>query len=55
MANAPDAMKSGKKAQPFLGVSKDRIPSRHEKQRGENQVDANQAQYYLFGDQKAKE
>lgn len=36
------------------GINKDRIPSRHEKQRNEN-ADANQAQYYLFGDQKGKD
>jgi len=49
MANAPD--KGVKNHLPMVmpTVNKDRIPSRHEKQRNEN-PDNNQAQYYLFGD-----
>ena len=44
-------MKSGNKAAALGGINKDRIPSRHEKQRQDNvPVDSNQAQYYLFGD-----
>ena len=51
MANAQDKMKSGNKAAALGGINKDRIPSRHEKQRQDNvPVDSNQAQYYLFGD-----
>lgn len=52
MANASDknALKSGQKAQ---GLAKDRLPSRHEKQRdntGNNAPGQGDAQYYLFGD-----
>lgn len=55
MANAQDNLKSGKKHAGMGGINKDRIPSRHENKRHENGVDSNQAQYYLFGDQKGKE
>ena len=43
MASAQDGVKSGKKL--GAGVNKDRIPSRHEKQRHDNHhaVDSNQA------------
>ena len=44
MANAQDKMKSGNKAAALGGINKDRIPSRHEKQRQDNvPVDSNQA------------
>jgi len=63
MASAHDNLKSGKKH--LVGmvggvgaagvINKDRIPSRHENKRHDNGVDSNQAQYYLFGDQKGKD
>lgn len=58
MANSHD--KSGKKHMnvPMASshINKDRIPSRHEKQRHEiNAANSDQAQYYLFGDEKNKD
>lgn len=51
MANGQESLKSSQR--PIQGgFNKDRLPSRHEKQRNEPHIDSNQAQYYLFGDQK---
>ena len=57
MAKAPENLKgsAGPHAHAAMGgpINKDRIPSRHEKQRQDHGPhNANQAQYYLFGEDK---